>query len=382
MTDTITGPSRTAVVTHGARTAARGTTRGTRIARGAAAALAAAAVAAGAAACTMPTAEEIAGVRQAGTCPFTPDESVEGDVRIGWQALTNADVIVRDLGLLEACMPNADISWNRMEGATDTLQGLSSGSIDLGVIGSTGAFRAISTPLDQDLRIVWIHDVIGSSEALIAKDPAVKSIGDLRGGTIAVPFTSTSHYSLMAALDEAGMTVGRDVELINLAPDKMPSAWESDQVDAAWVWNPVQSKLAKTGHVVMTSADTADAGHPTQDVAVASGPFAEENPRFLEIWADAQAHAADMIREDPAAAAGHAGPDIGLPAAEIEGQFAGYRYQTPAEIEETLTGPFAAVCADGAEFQTGQGEVDVPADEARCRAAIDPRFAAHAADQQ
>ena len=88
----------------------------------------------------------------------------------------------------------------------------------------------------------------------------MKGLEDLKGGTIAVPYGSTAHFSLLQALQDAGMDSGKDVKLINLEPEKMPSAWQGEQIDAAWVWDPVLTELMKTGEVVLSSEDTARGG--------------------------------------------------------------------------------------------------------------------------
>ena len=52
----------------------------------------------------------------ASDCPVgEPDESIETSVRIDYQSIPNGDLLVKQEGLLEACMPNADISWINFE---------------------------------------------------------------------------------------------------------------------------------------------------------------------------------------------------------------------------------------------------------------------------
>lgn len=159
-------------------------------------------------------------------CPWEPDESVTTSARIAWQAVPNADAVVKDLGLLEACLPNADISWVQAASGGDVVKYYGADDVDLGLMGSSPATIASSEPVvqDVDLAVVWIHDVIGDAESLVVKDPAVTDLAGLRGGTIAVPFSSTAHYSLLQALTDAGLDPAKDVEVINLDPEKMPAS--------------------------------------------------------------------------------------------------------------------------------------------------------------
>ena len=117
----------------------------------------------------------------AAECPFEPDESVTTKARIAWQAIPNADVVVKDLGLLEACLPNADVSWVQASSGGDVIKYYGAGEVDLGLMGSAPASRSASAPLNRDIDIqtIWIHDVIGDAESLIVKDGAAE---DVAGG--------------------------------------------------------------------------------------------------------------------------------------------------------------------------------------------------------
>ncbi|WP_134767626.1 ABC transporter substrate-binding protein [Nocardioides sp. 1609] len=296
-------------------------------------------------------------------CPWEPDESITTEARIAWQAIPNGDVVVKDLGLLEACMPNAKISWVQAASGGDVVKYYGSGDVDLGLMGSSPATIASSEPVvqDVDLAVVWIHDVIGDAESLIVKDPAITDIGGLRGKTVAVPFSSTAHYSLLQALAEAGLVPDEDVTVINLDPEKMPAAWQGDQIDAAWVWDPTQSQLLEDGgERILSSADTAEAGRPTYDVGTASRAFIDANPDFLTQWAKAQDHAVQLIEDDPAAAAESVAAVLGIDPADAEKQFAGLTYLTAEEQAgpDYLGGKFATDLFSTAGFLLEQGGIE------------------------
>ena len=302
-------------------------------------------------------------------CPWEPDESVTATARIAWQAIPNADVVVKDLGLLEACMPNAEISWVQAASGGDVVKYYGSGDVDLGLMGSSPATIASSKPVvdDVDIAVVWIHDVIGDAESLIVKDPAVTDIAGLEGKRIAVPFSSTAHYSLLQALTDAGLDPAKDVEVINLDPEKMPGAWQGDQVDAAWVWDPVQSQLLDDGgERILSSADTAEAGRPTFDVGTASRTFLTENPEFMTQWAKAQDHAVRMIQDDPAAAAESVAAALSIDPADAEEQFAGLTYLTAEEQAgpDYLGGGLAQDLLTTAGFLLDQGGIEAVGTEA------------------
>lgn len=317
-------------------------------------------------------------------CPWTPDESITTTARIAWQAIPNGDAVVKDQGLLEACMPNATISWVQAASGGDVITYYGAGEVDLGLMGSAPAARSASEPVvrDVDIATIWIHDVIGDAESLVVKDPDVADIADLRGATIATPFSSTAHYSLLQALADAGLDATKDVTIINLDPEKMPAAWQGDEIDAAWVWDPVQSQLLEDGGTrLLSSADTADAGRPTFDVGTVDRTFAAENEAFLTQWATAQDYAVQLIEDSPAEAAESVAVVLGIDPADAEKQFAGLDYLRASEQAgpDYLGGHFAADLATTAQFLLEQGEIDAVGDAASYAEHVDAGPAERAA---
>lgn len=293
-------------------------------------------------------------------CPWEPDESVTATARIAFQKIPNGDLLVKDLGLLEACMPKAKITWSNFASGGDVVQAYGADSVDIGLMGSSPATIALSAPLELPISVVWIHDVIGSAESLVVRDKSVQDITGLKGGTIAVPFSSTAHFSLLQALEDAGLDSRTDVKLINLEPEKMPSAWQGDQIDAAWVWDPVLTELKASGHVVLSSADTAEAGKPTYDLGTASNEFVEANPDFMEQWATAQDYAVRMIREEPESAAESVAVELGISPDEALQLFEGYSYLDASEqaAEDALGGKLAKDLFTTAKFLVAQGGIN------------------------
>ncbi len=350
----------------------------TRVRRGASA-LAIATLALVAAACGS---DDDASTSSAAECPFEADASVTTKARIAWQAIPNGDVVVKDLGLLEACLPNAEISWVQASSGGDVIKYYGAGEVDLGLMGSAPASRSASAPLNRDIDIqtIWIHDVIGDAESLIVKDDAASDVKGLKGKKVAVPFSSTAHYSLLQAFTDAGLQPG-DVEVINLAPEQMPAAWNSGQIDAVWVWDPVQSELlANGGTRILSSKDTAEAGRPTFDVGTASTAFVKDNPEFLTAWAKVQDHAIKLLKDDPKVAAESVAVVLGIDPAAAEKQFAGLGYLTAEEQagDDYLGKKFASDLQTTATFLADQGEIDKAGTAGEYAAHVDASVAASA----
>src|SRR5690625_2859430 len=90
-------------------------------------------------ACT--TAQESAQQSQASEsgCPVDTDDSVSGEVQLAYQPIPNGDLVVRDEAWLEECLPNMTIHWNQFASGAEVVQAFGSGTIDLGLVGSSPA---------------------------------------------------------------------------------------------------------------------------------------------------------------------------------------------------------------------------------------------------
>ncbi|WOC12213.1 taurine ABC transporter substrate-binding protein [Gordonia sp. MP11Mi] len=302
--------------------------------------------------------EQARSIGAATPCPVEPDESVTGTVRIGWQEIPNGDLIVKDTGLLNTCLPNVKTEWSKFASGGDVVQAFGADSLDIGLLGSAPAAKALSAPLDIDMKVIWIQDRIGAAESLVVRDPSITKVAELRGKRIGVPFASTGHYSLLTALDKAG--IGSQTQVINLSPDAIRGAFSGGQIDAAYIWEPTLSELtADGGKIITTSADVGELGAATYDLEGARGGFVRDNPAFVKMWTTVQGWAANLINTDPTKAAEHIAGQLGVPVERIADQIKGYDYFDAATQAgpDYLGGQVAGDIRRTAEFLLQQGEV-------------------------
>lgn len=232
----------------------------------------------------------------AAQCPFAPSD-VAGSVRLGYQIVPGNDLFIHNEGLLEACLPNANITWTRFPAGQDIVQGFAAGSADIGFVGSTPAAKALSAPLNLDVKVPLINVLNQESEALVAKH--AKTIQELKGKKIATPFSSTSHYALLNALKQAGLDPKHDVEIVNISPDKLPAAWKSNEVEAAFIWNPTLAELQRTGTTLIDAGVLGKHGAPTFNATIVDRSWANKNPEILDVWLRLSKWAASEYRNNP-----------------------------------------------------------------------------------
>ncbi|WP_435192011.1 taurine ABC transporter substrate-binding protein [Streptomyces sp. bgisy126] len=288
-------------------------------------------------------------------------------VRIAYQAIPNADLVVKNQRLLEKALPDAEVSWVKFDSGGDVNTAVIAGAVDLGLLGSSPVTKGLSAPLNIPYKVLWIHDLIGDNEALVAKKD-VASVAALKGRKIATPFGSTAHYSLLVALESAGLKAS-DVTLVDLQPQDALAAWQRGDIDAAYVWTPSLTELKKDGKVLVSSREIAAKGRPTADLGVVTDAFAAKHPEIVDAWLKAEDQAVKLAKSDPAKAAAAIGTELNLDPKEARKQLAELVLLTAREQQGAqylgkpgAPGALAANLHDAAVFLKGQKAIDAVPD--------------------
>ena len=244
-------------------------------------------------------------------------------IRIAWQAIPNGDLIVKNEGWLEAAYPNTKIDWVKFDSGADVNTAVLAGSVDIGLAGSSPVTKGLCPPDEIPYKVPWIFDVIGAAESLVAKNGSgVTNVKDLVGKKVGTPFGSTSHYSLLAALDIAGVVASK-VKIVDLQPPDILAAWQRGDIDAAYVWNPTLAELQKDGTTLVTSEELAKQGKVTADLAVVTNAFSEKYPDVVQKWLDLQNKAVKLYETDPQAAGKDVAAQLNITASEALDQMKG-----------------------------------------------------------
>jgi taurine transport system substrate-binding protein len=295
-------------------------------------------------------------------------------ITIAYQAIPNGDLVVKHEKWLEQALPDTKIEWKLFDSGGAVNEAVAADAVDIGLAGSSPVSRGLSTPLPYE--VPWIHDVIGKAEALVVKKD-ITSIEQLKGKKVATPLASTSHYSLLAALDDAGLSA-KDVKVVDAEPDDIYAAWTRGDIDGAYVWNPNLAKLTKEGgHVLVSSEDLAKEGKTTYDLAVVTKDFAGTYPDAVKTWVAQQDRAVKLYRSDPDAAATAVGAELNLGKDDVLAQmkdliFLDASEQTGADY---LGGGLAKNLFAAAEFNKSLGQIPKVADQASYDSSVNTTFA-------
>ena len=249
-------------------------------------------------------------------------------------------------------------------------QAMVSGAVDFGLTGSGSAVLGIASGIP--IEMIWIHETLGSVEALAAKSTLnATSLEDLKGKNIGVPFASTAHYSLLRAITASGFEES-DFTLIDLQPSDIFAAWQRGDIDAAYVWEPTLSQLLADGNIVLHSGDVAEMGYMTANVEIVRSEFGEAYPEIVEKYIASVDKAVTLYREDPEQAISIIAEQLNITEESAKLQMEGQNWISAEEQLDAANlgtseavGAMAATMLDMGQFYLDQGNItDLPSAEA------------------
>lgn len=314
-------------------------------------------------------------------CGSSKETSSDGKVtvKIGTQQMPNDEGIAKALNYFQEEMgDNVTVEIVEFSSGKDVNTALAAGSIDFGLEGSCPAALAIAQDLGVEL--IWIHEVLGDVESLVATSASgVKSVSDLKGKKVAVPFASTAHFSVLKAIEKAGLSIS-DVTLLDMQPDKIYASWNSGDIDAAYIWEPTLSQLTdKT--TVTTSGELAKAGYMTSNVEVVRTKFAEAHPDIVAAYVKALNKAAELYKSDENTAIKTIATALELTEDNAKFQMSGSEWLTANEqISASYLGTSSSKGAvvqnlyDTAEFLKEQGSITKVPDKSVFEKAVNPKY--------
>lgn len=294
---------------------------------------------------------------------FDSADAQDLKITIGYQTVVEPSKVAQADQAYEKAL-SATIDWRKFDSGADVIAAAASGAIDIGYVGSSPLAAAASQQLP--IETIFVAGLIGSSEALVARNgSAVSKVADLVGKKVAVPFVSTTHYSLLAALKHENVDP-KQVEILNLRPPEIAAAWERGDIDAAYVWDPALGQIKTSGTVIVDSAKVAEWGAPTFDAWIVRTDFAEKNPRAVTGFVKVTGQAYAEFLKDPSAWTVSSEPAAkiakltGAKVEDVPVLLQGYVFPTLAEqvSDKLLGGGTIKAIAEASEFLKEQGRID------------------------
>lgn len=295
-------------------------------------------------------------------------------MRIGYQVSANAELLAKALGLAEKAFTNTKVEYISFSSGRDVNTAMAASGIDVGLIGSVGVAVGIAQNLPY--QPYFIHSVIGEAEALAVKDN-ISSINDIRGKKIAVPFGSTSHFTLLSLLKLENIPEN-ELTILDLQPQDLVAAWQRGDIDGGYIWYPNLPKLVDNGgKILVTSADMAEQGVITADLGVVRTEFADQYPDAMKKYVEVLDEAVNFYRQSPEQAGEKISTELGISPEESlqamnkliwltsEEQADAQYLGTPDQV-----GNFAGVLKESAQFMVTQNTIASAPDLEKYQSAI------------
>lgn len=204
------------------------------------------------------------------------------DLIIGYQTGIDPTKVAQFDGTYDKAL-GQKIDWRRFNSGAEVVTAIASGDVQIGNLGSSPLAAAASRGLPIVTFIVAAQ--INAAEALVVRNGSgINGPQDLIGKTIATPFVSTSHYSLLGALKHWQVEPSK-VKIVNLNPSEISATWARGNIDGAFVWSPALGAIKQNGTVLTDAAEVGTWGAPTFEVWVARKDFAEKHPELLSKFA-------------------------------------------------------------------------------------------------
>ena len=220
------------------------------------------------------------------------------NITVGYLNLVNAQLVTKNLGLIQKYMPGVKIKYIKVGGGGDMLRAIAAKQVDFGGLGNPPT--AIGVTKGLPIQGTMVLNMLGAVEAMVVRKSAnIKTWNDLKGKTIAAPFGSTTHYLLLKALSDAGIKPS-SMKILDLRPADIAAAWARGDIDAAWYWEPNLDKAVKDGgEIFITSGDMEKKGYPTWDVGVVMNSFAKKYPDYVVKFVKAECEGIDYWINNP-----------------------------------------------------------------------------------
>jgi sulfonate transport system substrate-binding protein len=146
--------------------------------------------------------------------------------------------LVKDSGALNGAP--YDVKWAVFPFGPPEVQAVAAGQVDVGTdIGDVPPINGAATT--AGFKVVAAIAPPSYKQAgnylLVPKGSSIKTLKELKGKKVGVPFGSSAHGLLLNAVKSVGLSP-QTVTFVNLQPSSLQAAFNGGKVDAISIWNP------------------------------------------------------------------------------------------------------------------------------------------------
>lgn len=234
----------------------------------------------------------------------------------------------------EKAYDGVDLSFPEITEGPKQTEAMAAGEIGIAsCLGSTSAILAASEGLD--VKIIGIYSRAPKAFMIVVRDPAIKSVKDLKDKKVAGPKGTILHQLLAAALDKEGMSV-KDVEFVQMGLSSGANALGTGSVDAALLAGPAAYKALNSGGRMLKNGE----GLVDATIVIATTEkFAKNYPKAISNFIEAHKKTLEWIKKNSDKAAEMTQKETGLPKEAVNMMTSWYDFDSTIrkrDIEELV----------------------------------------------
>ena len=236
-------------------------------------------------------------------------------VAIGTQDTTincaTGGLLIRELHLLDRYLPHTgryahvryDVQWKDFTSGAPLTNEMVAGKLDFGAMADFPGVLNAAAFSKAGGRSVFITVLSGSIDGsgngiVVPSGSPIRSIADLKGKTISVPFASTAHGMLLRAIKAQGWDPDTDVHIVTQAPEVAGSALKAGRIDAHADFVPFADLFPYRGFA-RKIYDGAQSHAPTFHGALVNAAYAQKYPEVVVAYLRAALEANRLFAQDP-----------------------------------------------------------------------------------
>jgi NitT/TauT family transport system substrate-binding protein len=214
----------------------------------------------------------------------------------------------------------------RFSAYTDSIEAFREGRVDADMQTFDDAIRLLAA--GKQMKVVLFTDYSYGGDGIVAR-AGINSVADLKGKVVGVETGTVSHFSLLKALDMAGLGE-KDITIISIPAWEIKEAFLAGKIDAGVTWEPYLTSSAREGdgRVIITSREYPKAIVTTM---VMSNDLIAERPDDAQKVVAAYFDAVQFIQEHPDEAYAVMAEAEEISTEEFAGHVEGIRYIDLAE---------------------------------------------------
>ena len=224
------------------------------------------------------------------------------------------------------------ITYPEITAGPKQTEALAAGAIDFAhALGGTSAILAAANGID--LKVIGIYSRAPKAFVMLVKNPAIQTVGDLKGKKIAGPKGTVLHQLAISALAKNNMKPA-DVQYISMDIAGAVAALMNGSVDAAMAAGPAALKASESGaRVLLTGEGLVEA----TIVTAVRGDFLRKHPELVNRFVKVHKESLDFIAKNKKQALEITATETGLAPSGVERMFSWYDFDMtikPSDIEE------------------------------------------------